>query len=130
MANRRMFSLDVVNTDVFLDMPASSQNLYFHLGMRADDDGFVSSPKTITRLASCGKDDLKILMSKGFVIPFDSGVVVIRHWKQNNYIQSDRYKKTIYQNELKTLCTNNGVYEPYTDSIQSVSDMEAQYSID
>ena len=130
MANRRMFSLDVVNTDVFLDMPASSQNLYFHLGMRADDDGFVSSPKKITRLVNCGEDDLKVLMSKGFIIPFDSGVVVIRHWKQNNYIQSDRYKKTIYQNELKTLCTNNGVYEPYTHSIQNVSDMEAQYSID
>lgn len=125
MANRRMFSLDVVNTDVFLDMPASSQNLYFHLGMRADDDGFVSSPKRITRLVNCGEDDLKILMSKGFIMPFDSGVVVIRHWKQNNYIQSDRYKKTIYQNELKTLCTNNGVYEPYTDRVQSVSDMEA-----
>lgn len=130
MANRRMFSLDVVDTDIFLDMPASSQNLYFHLGMRADDDGFISSPKKITKLVNCGEDDLKVLISKGFIIPFDSGVVVIRHWKQNNYIQADRRKDTIYQNEIRTLRINGGVYEPYTECIQSVSDMKAQYSID
>ncbi len=87
MANRRMFSLDVVDTDIFLDMPASSQNLYFHLGMRADDDGFVSSPKKITKLVNCGEDDLRVLISKGFVIPFDSGVVVIRQMDERRQIQ-------------------------------------------
>lgn len=132
MANRRMFSLDVVDTDRFLEMPASSQNLYFHLGMRADDDGFVSSPKKITKLVNCGEDDLNILISKGFVIAFDGGIVVIRHWKQNNYIQSDRYKQTLYQKELSALTVNNGAYEicMYTPCIQSVSKMEAQDSIE
>lgn len=132
MANRRMFSLDVVDTDRFLEMPASSQNLYFHLGMRADDDGFVSSPKKITKLVNCGEDDLNVLISKGFVIAFDGGIVVIRHWKQNNYIQSDRYKQTLYKKELSALTVNNGAYEidMYTPCIQSVSKMEAQYSIE
>lgn len=132
MANRRMFSLDVVDTDRFLEMPASSQNLYFHLGMRADDDGFVSSPKKITKLVNCGEDDLNVLISKGFVIAFDGGIVVIRHWKQNNYIQSDRYKQTLYQKELSALTVNNGAYEigMYTPCIQSVSKMEAQDSIE
>lgn len=78
MANRRMFSLDVINTDAFLDMPVSAQCLYFHLGMRADDDGFVSAPKQIMRTASCTQDDMKILISKNFVIPFDTGIVVIQ----------------------------------------------------
>lgn len=127
-----MFSLDVVDTDRFLEMPASSQNLYFHLGMRADDDGFVSSPKKITKLVNCGEDDLNVLISKGFVIAFDGGIVVIRHWKQNNYIQSDRYKQTLYQKELSALTVNNGAYEicMYTPCIQSVSKMEAQDSIE
>lgn len=74
MAKRRMFSLDVVDTDTFLDMPASTQALYFHLGMRADDDGFVASPRKITTMVNCSNDDLKLLLSKGFIIPFDSGV--------------------------------------------------------
>lgn len=132
MANRRMFSLDVVDTDRFLEMPASSQNLYFHLGMRADDDGFVSSPKKITKLVNCGEDDLNVLISKGFVIAFDGGIVVIRHWKQNNYIQSDRYKQTLYQKELSALTVSNGAYEigMYTPCIHSVSKMEAQDSIE
>lgn len=132
MANRRMFSLDVVDTDRFLEMPASSQNLYFHLGMRADDDGFVSSPRKITKLVNCGEDDLNILISRGFVIAFDGGIVVIRHWRQNNYIQSDRYKGTIYQEELSILEVNNGVYKIGMDTpcIQSVSKMEAQDSIE
>lgn len=91
MAKRRMFSLDVVDTDSFLDLPASSQSLYFHLGMRADDDGFVSSPKRITAMVGAAGDDLKLLIAKGFVIPFESGVCVIRDWRVNNYIQRDRY---------------------------------------
>lgn len=129
MANRRMFSLDVVDTDKFLDMPATSQNLYFHLGMRADDDGFVSSPKKITKLVNCGDDDLNVLISRGFIISMGEGIIVIRHWKQNNYIQSDRKKDTLYQDQLRMLTSDNGIYEMDTHCIQTVSKMEAQYSI-
>ena len=129
MANRRMFSLDVVDTDKFLDMPATSQNLYFHLGMRADDDGFVSNPKKITKLVNCGNDDLNVLISRGFVIALEDGIVVIRHWKQNNYIQGDRYKPTIYQHQMAALSINGGVYELDTNCIQSVPNLEAQDSI-
>ena len=103
MAKRRMFSLDVVDTDVFLDLPASSQSLYFHLGMRADDDGFVSSPKRITAMVNASGDDLKLLIAKGFIIPFEAGVCVIRDWKVNNYIQSDRYAPSIYIEEKQHL---------------------------
>ena len=103
MANRRMFSLSVIDTDKFLDMPVSSQLLYFHLGMRADDDGFVSSPKRIARTTNCGDDDLRILATKGYIIPFESGVVVIRHWRQNNQLRSDRYRETVCKNEKATL---------------------------
>lgn len=103
MANRRMFSLDVVDTDRFLDMPASSQNLYFHLGMRADDDGFVSSPKKITKIVNCAADDLKVLASRGFILDVGNGIIVITNWKQNNYLQKDRYRPTIYQGEKAML---------------------------
>ncbi len=89
MANRRMFSLNVINTDNFLEMPSSAQCLYFHLGMRADDDGFVSSPKMIAKIANCSTDDLKILATKGYIIPFENGVIVITHWKQSNSIPKD-----------------------------------------
>lgn len=130
MANRRMFSLDVVDTDIFLDLPISSQALYFHLGMRADDDGFVSSPKRVTAMIGANQDDLKLLIVKGFVIALEGGVVVIRHWKQNNYIQSDRRKDTIYQSQLAALTVNNGIYEVDTQCIQVVSKMDTQVSID
>lgn len=103
MANKRMFSLDVVETDLFLDLPVSTQALYFHLGMYGDDDGFVGSPKRTLRTVGCNEDDLKLLIAKGFIIPFDSGVVVIRDWKINNSLKNDRYKKTIYQNEKSML---------------------------
>lgn len=129
MANRRIFSLDVVDTDIFLDMPASSQNLYFHLGMRADDDGFVSSPRKITKLVNCSRDDLNVLISRGFVIAFADGIVVITHWRQNNYIQKDRYKETVYKNDLESLSIENGVYRLDTVRIQSVNNLEAQVSI-
>lgn len=110
MANRRMFSLSVIDTDKFLDMPVSSQLLYFHLGMRADDDGFVSSPKRIARTTNCGDDDLKILATKGYIIPFESGVVVIRHWRQNNQLRSDRYRETVCKNEKATLSIIDNIY--------------------
>ena len=103
MARRRMFSLDVVDTDSFLDLPSSSQALYFHLGMRADDDGFVSSPKRITATVGASPDDLRLLVAKGLIIPFESGVCVIRDWKVNNYLRSDRYTPTLYQTEKAQL---------------------------
>lgn len=106
-----MFSLDVVDTDIFLDMPATTQLLYFHLGMRADDDGFVSSPKRISNYIGCKEDDLKLLIAKGLVICFENGIVVIRDWKTNNYIQKDRYRPTKYTKELNSLNCNNGAYE-------------------
>lgn len=111
MARKRMFDLEVVDTDLFLEMPQSTQNLYFHLGMRADDDGFVSNPKKIIRTIGANEDDLKILFSKQFVIPFESGIVVIRHWKLNNYLRKDRHTDTIYKEEMKQLVEDeNGVY--------------------
>lgn len=112
MAQRRMFSLEVVDTDLFLDMPASSQALYFHLSMRSDDDGFCASPRKIAMLVNCSTDDLKLLIAKRFVIPFESGVCVIRDWRVNNYIQRDRYHETRYQSEKQRLfLTDSGSYE-------------------
>lgn len=129
MANRRMFSLDIVDTDKFLDMPISAQCLYFHLGMRADDDGFISSPKQIMRMTTCTQGDMRILIENGFIIPFESGIVVIRHWKQHNYIQSDRYRKTKFTEERSRLELTNNVYMLDTENIQTVSSTEAQYRL-
>lgn len=136
MARRRMFSLLVVDTDEFLDMPSSTQSLYYHLGMRADDDGFVASPKKIAKLVNCSNDDLKLLIAKGFIIPFDSGIVAIKHWKLNNEIKKDRYTPTIYFNEKSTLKVNkNKVYSIDgnnldTKWIQNGNKLDTQYSID
>ena len=111
MANKRMFSNAVIDNDVFLDMPLSTQALYFHLGMKADDDGFVGSPKKIVRSVSCTEDDLKLLIAKGFVISFESGIIVIRHWNENNTIRKERKKETLFQNEKqKLLLDKNNVY--------------------
>lgn len=97
-----MFCLEVVGSDAFLDMPTSSRELYFQLGMYADDDGFIN-PKKVIRMVGAGDDDLKVLLAKRFLLPFSSGVVVIKHWKLNNSIKSDRYKETVYLDEKKTL---------------------------
>lgn len=111
MARKRMFDIEVVDTDLFLDMPQTTQNLYFHLGMRADDDGFVSNPKKIIKLIGANEDDLKILITKKFIIPFETGVIVIRHWKLNNYLRKDRYTETIYKEEKSMLTEDkNGIY--------------------
>ena len=123
MANRRMFSLDVVDTDRFLDMSASAQALYFHLGMRADDDGFVSSPRKIAKASNCGLDDLTLLAAKGFIIPFESGVVVVTHWKENNYIRADRYKPTRYTKEAEMLEKIGDVYQLSTPGIPTDNQM-------
>ena len=111
MAERRMFAKTVIDSDAFLDMPLSTQALYFHLSMRADDDGFINNPKKIQRMVGCGDDDLKLLIAKSFIIPFESGIVVIKHWKIHNYIRSDRYKPTVYAEEKAILQEKeNGAY--------------------
>jgi hypothetical protein len=105
-----MFSLEVVDTDRFLDMPASTQALYFHLGMRADDDGFVAAPRKIIAMCNCSADDLRILISKNYVIPFKSGVCVVTDWLKNNFLRSDRRKPTQYQDELNLLSVADKTY--------------------
>ena len=99
MAERRMFAKTIIDSDAFLDMPLTTQALYFHLSMRADDDGFVNNPRKIQRMLGCSEDDIKVLVAKQFLIPFDSGVVVIKHWRIHNYIRKDRYKETLYKQE-------------------------------
>lgn len=128
MAERRMFSKSIIDSDIFLDMPQSAQCLYFHLAMRADDDGFVNSPKKIQRMIGASDDDCRILVSKKFLIPFETGVVVIRHWRIHNYIQKDRYKETMYQAEKSALVqTESGAYEALdTGCIHDVSTLETQ----
>jgi hypothetical protein len=103
MAERRMFAKTIIDSDAFLDMPLSTQALYFHLSMRADDDGFINNPKKIQRIIGSSDDDAKLLVLKKFIIPFESGVVVIKHWKIHNYIQKDRYKETLYKEEKALL---------------------------
>ena len=111
MAERRMFTKKITNSDAFIDMPLSTQALYFHLNMEADDDGFNSSPKKVQRMIGASDDDLKLLFAKNFIIPFESGVVVIKHWKLHNYIRNDRYKETVYQEEKSMLeLKENNVY--------------------
>lgn len=136
MAKRRMFTMKIVDSDAFLDMPLSAQALYFHLNMRADDDGFVNNPKKIQRMIGASDDDAKLLLAKKFIIAFDSGVIVIKHWKMHNYIQSDRYEPTAYEDEKHMLTVNeNKSYSLLPDSlqaskcIQNVSKMDTQVSI-
>ena len=101
-----MFSLSVVDTDTFLEMPLSSRLLYYELGMRADDDGFVANWKKILAFTGLKEDDLKVLIAKQFIIPFDSGVIVIKHWRINNFLRKDRHNETKFQKELSMLGTN------------------------
>lgn len=124
MAERRMFAKTIIDSDAFLDMPLSSQALYFHLSMRADDDGFINNPKKIQRSIGCSADDLKLLIAKNFIIPFESGVVVIKHWKIHNYIRSDRYKETVYQEEKALLDEKEN--KAYTIGIPNDNQMDTQ----
>lgn len=127
MAQRRMFNKTVTNNDNFLEMPDSSQNLYFHLSMNADDDGFVDNWKSIMRMTGHKDDDLKVLIAKNFIIPFESGVIVIRHWRLNNYLQKDRIVQTNYKMEKSQLKVDeNNVYTLDTECIHSID----KYSID
>ena len=132
MAERRMFAKTIIDSDMFLDMPLSTQALYFHLSMRADDDGFINNPKKIQRMVGASDDDLKILVAKRFILPFESGVVVIKHWRIHNYIRTDRYKETVYQDEKAQLqLKENGAYTELAapgipDGNQEVYQMETQ----
>lgn len=124
MAERRMFAKTIIDSDAFLDMPHSSQLLYFHLAMRADDDGFINNPKAIMRNCKCSEDDMKLLSIKKFIIPFESGIVVIKHWKIHNYIAKDRYKETKYKEEKSTLMLDEN--NSYTSCIQPVYELDTQ----
>ena len=123
MAERRMFSKAIINSDAFIDMPVSSRCLYFYLMASADDDGFVCAVKATIRSSNCSDDDLKLLLAKGFVIAFESGIIVIRHWKQHNYIQKDRYRPTTHKQEIGQLTLENGIYNI---CIQSVSQVDTE----
>ena len=124
MAERRMFAKTVIDSDAFLDMPLSTQALYFHLSMRADDDVFNNNPKKVQRMIGASDDDLKLLVLKKFIIPFDNGIIVIKHWKMHNYIPKDRYRETVYQEEKAMLqITKN---KAYTLCIQDVYNLDTQ----
>lgn len=138
MAQRRMFSKQITDTDAFLDMPATAQNLYFHLNMHADDDGFLGNAKTIRRMVGASEDDLKILVAKQFILVFPDGVSVIRDWHIHNYIQKDRYHPTIYQDDKNQLeVSKNKQYllvgerhkELDMDCIHDVSKTDTQSSL-
>ena len=128
MAERRMFAKTIVDSDAFLEMPVSARLLYYDLGMRADDDGFVNSPKKIMRMVGASPDDLNILALRKFIIPFDNGVVVIKHWKIHNYIRKDTYNETPYK-ELKDLLEldeNNAYRLPSTNRQLPVDEPSTQ----
>ena len=127
MAERRMFAKAIIDSDAFLDMPLSTQALYFHLSMRADDEGFVGNPKKIQRMIGASDDDCRLLVIKRFILTFDSGIIVIKHWKIHNYIQADRFKKTTYLEE-KSMLTLDGK-NAYTECIHNVSELDTQVSI-
>lgn len=121
MSERRMFAKAIVNSDAFLDMSLSSQALYFHLALEADDDGFVNNPKRIQRTIGAAEDDLKLLIAKRFILAFDSGVIVIKHWKIHNYIRRDRHRPTQYQNEFSSLLIKDS--GAYTEAVRHLSDI-------
>lgn len=129
MANRRMISKTIIDSDMFLDMPLSAQCLYFHLMMRADDDGFVGNPRKIVRMIGCNDDDMKLLFVKQYIIGFESGVIVIKHWKIHNYIRSDRYSSTLYASEKRMLAlSEENEYQIAEDVIPDVIPIGNQMS--
>lgn len=127
MAERRMFSKAIIDSDVFLDMPLSTQALYFHLAMRADDEGFVNNPKKIQKMIGASDDDVKLLIMKRYILTFESGIIVIKHWKIHNYIQNDRFKPTNYVEEKAQLTLD--AKKAYKECIQNVSKVDTQVSI-
>ena len=134
MAERRMFAKTIIDSDSFLDMPLSAQALYMHLSMRADDDGFVNNPKRIQRMIGASEDDLRLLLAKSFILSFDTGVIVIKHWRINNWIRADRKVPTTYTDEYDMLSIkDNGAYSLETlenSGVQpNVNQVTTQYSI-
>lgn len=135
MAERRMFAKTIIDSDAFLDMPVTSRLLYYDLAMRADDDGFVNAPKKIMRMIGASQDDLSILVLRKFIIPFDNGIVVIKHWRIHNYIRKDTYNETRYIEEKDSLeLDENKTYqlksnEPSTERIQAVDESSTQVRI-
>lgn len=127
MAQKRLFSLQIVDSDAFLDMPVSSQLLYFHLCMRADDEGFIGNPKRIMRIIGVADDDIKVLLSKRFILPFETGVVVIKHWLIHNTIRMDRFNPTAYQDEKATLYLKDN--KSYTDRQPNGNQMATQVKL-
>lgn len=132
MAKKRMFSQQITESDAFTSMPLSTQALYFHLGMNADDDGVLDSPKRVQRMVGASDDDMNLLMAKNFIIPFDSGVVVIKHWRINNYIRKDRYTPTVYTEEISALTVKkNQAYQRVAGfGIPMVDQCDTQYRLD
>ena len=137
MAEKRMFTQKIIDSDPFLDMPLSTQALYFHLNMRADDDGFVNNPKRICRTIGASEDDLKLLLVKRFAIGFESGVLVIKHWRMHNTLRKDRYNPTQYQDEFARLDVkdNNAYTEKPVEALATTwqpdgNQLAPQYSID
>lgn len=129
MAERRMFAKTIIDSDAFLDMPLSSQALYFHLSMRADDEGFINNPRKIQRMIGSSDDDLRILMAKNFILAFESGVIVIKHWKIHNYIRNDRFKPTMYQDE-KALLSEKDNKSYSLDDVGIPNDNQLTYQMD
>lgn len=128
MAERRMFAKTIIDSDAFLDLPLTTQALYFHLSMRADDEGFINNPKRIMRMIGASEDELRLLIAKSFIIPFESGIVVIKHWRIHNYIQKDRFKPTPYTEERSQLVEGKNKEYQFvsdTESIQPVYDVDA-----
>ena len=138
MAEKRMFTQKIIDSDAFLDMPLTTQSLYFHLNMRADDDGFINNPKRIQRTIGASDDDLKLLIAKRFVICFENGVIVIKHWRMHNTLRKDRYNPTTYQDQLALLeVKGNNAYTEKDDGNQMATigqpnsnQSATQYSID
>lgn len=143
MAKRRMVAKEIVGSDAFMDMPLSTQALYFHLITEADDDGFISAARKIQRMIGANDDDLRLLIAKGFLIAFENGVCVIKHWLMQNQIRKDRYKATVYFDEKSRLyLKSNGAYtldeskgtplgnQMETNGLPNGNQMETQYSID
>ena len=139
MAKKRMFNIDIVGSDAFLDMAHESQALYLQLSMRADDDGFIGNPKTVVRIAGVSNAAFEELLQKRFILQFQSGVVVVKHWKINNDIKKDRYSPTVYTDEFQMLSTKeNKAYTERSANVstldterrQNVSTLDTQYSID
>lgn len=132
MAEKRMFAKTIIDSDAFLDMPMSSRLLYYDLCMRADDDGFVNSPKRIMKLTGATEDDIRVLVLRRFIIPFESGVVVIKHWKIHNYIRKDTYAETICKEEKTLLETdNNKAYKLINEEcIRAVDETYTQIRLD